>query len=130
MNWTSILISVVSLVLTTLAGWGVAKLTALIDNKIEEGKLKSMLTDAINVVTNVVKEVFQTFVETLKEKGEFDEDFQKEALSKAIEKAKTLIPEATKSYIETHFGSFDKWLTTQIESTIYSLKNSISEGNK
>lgn len=127
MDWSNVLISVVSVILTALAGWGVAKLTALIDNKITDATLKTALSGAINVVTSVVKEIYQTYVEALKDKNAFTAECQKQALASAIEKATALIPEATQTYISTYFGDFETWLTTQIESIIYSLKNNSTE---
>lgn len=127
MDWSNVVISVVSVILTALAGWGVAKLTSLIDNKITDATLKTTLTGAIDTVTSVVKEVYQTYVEALKDKNAFTAECQKEALASAIEKATALIPEATQTYISTYFGDFETWLTTQIESIIYTLKNGSSE---
>lgn len=129
MDWSSVIISVVSVILTALAGWGVAKLTSLIDNKITDAMLKTMLSGAIDVVTSVVKETYQTYVEALKDKNAFTAECQKQALSSAIEKATALIPKATQTCISTYFGDFKTWLTTKIESIIYSLKNSSSEAN-
>ena len=41
MNWTEILFSVVGVILTALASWAVAKLTALIDSKVKTGRRKA-----------------------------------------------------------------------------------------
>lgn len=130
MTWMNVIISVVSVVLTALAGWGVAKLTAFIDSKISDTTLKNLLNGAVEVVTSVVKEVYQTYVENIKGTDAWTAEAQKEALQKALEKTKQLLSESAIEYIETYFGSLEIWLTTQIESTIYTLKNSASEGGE
>jgi hypothetical protein len=38
---------------------------------------------------------------------------------------KNLSPKVAKEYILEHYGDINGWITTQIESTIYSLKNQI-----
>lgn len=123
MSWQSILISVVSIILTGLASWAVKKLTDFINAKISDAKIAKQLTAAVGVVADVVKEVFQTYVEALKDKNAFTAEAQAEALRRAQEKAKALIATETQNFIATNFGDFDVWLKTQIESAIYTFKN-------
>lgn len=122
MNWSEVVISVVSVVLTAVASWGIAKLIELINSKISNTQATNILSSAVTIITDVVKQIYQTYVEALKDTNTFDADCQKEALCKALETAKALIPTATQTFIETTYGDFDVWLTTQIESIIYSLK--------
>lgn len=123
MSWQSILISVVSIILTGLASWAVAKLTEFINSKISNAKVAKWLTSAVTVVADVVKEGYQTYVEELKGKNAFTPEAQLEALNRAQEKAKSLIATEIQTFISTNFGDFDAWLKTQIESAIYTMKN-------
>lgn len=126
MNWTEILFSVVGVILTALASWAVAKLTALIDSKVKDGKAKGFLNTALSIITDVVKQTYQTYVENLKAEGKFDASAQKVALEKAVNTIKGLLSEKVQSYIAENYGDAEKWITTQVESAIYSLKNATS----
>lgn len=123
LNITDIILSCVSIVLTALATWGIKKLTDWLNIKIEDSKLKNILNDAIDTITNIVKAVYQTYVESLKDQNLFDKNAQEEALKKAMEQAKLELSEEIKVFLENNKIDVDSWLKTQIESIIYNLKN-------
>lgn len=127
MNWSDVVISVVSIVLTALASWGVAKLTELINSKISDKRAQSLLNAALSVVMDVVKQIYQTYVESLKKQNAFTEEAQKTALANALETIKAILPEKVKSFITENYGDMEAWLTTQIEAAIYTLKNKSTE---
>lgn len=121
LNIISVVVSVIVLPLITLIG---TKLIQFINKKINNAELSKQLETATNIVTNAVRSVFQTYVESLKKEGKFDEPSQKAALTKAILIAKAQLTEETKSYIEKNYVDLDNWLKIQIEATINLLKNS------
>lgn len=123
MNWSEVVISVVSIIVTALASWGVTELTKLINSKIKDANAKEMLSSAVTTVSDVVKQVYQTYVEALKGQNAFTAEAQKEALAKALETIEAVLPEKVKAYLTDNFGNMEAWLTTQIEAAIYSLKN-------
>lgn len=123
MNWSEVVISVVSIIVTALASWGVTELTKLINSKIKDANEKEMLSSAVTTVSDVVKQVYQTYVEALKGQNAFTAEAQKEALAKALGTIEAILPEKVKAYLTDNFGNMEAWLTTQIEAAIYSLKN-------
>lgn len=123
MNWSEVVISVVSIIVTALASWGVTELKRLINSKIKDANAKEMLSSAVTTVSDVVKQVYQTYVEALKGQNAFTAEAQKEALAKALETIEAVLPEKVKAYLTDNFGNMEAWLTTQIEAAIYSLKN-------
>ena len=123
MNWSEVVISVVSIIVTATASWGVTELTRLINSKIKDANAKEMLSSAVTTVSDVVKQVYQTYVEALKGQNAFTAEAQKEALAKALETIEAVLPEKVKAYLTDNFGNMEAWLTTQIEAAIYSLKN-------
>lgn len=129
MDFQTILFSVLSLVLTALATWAVERLTAWLNSKIKDKQALGYLADAVKVVQTVVKEVYQTYVENLKNTNAFTAEAQKTALNKAIEKAKIIMSTETREYIEKNYGDFTVWITSQIESVLYDLKNKVKEDN-
>lgn len=121
LNILSVLLTAVILPLISIAG---TQLIKFINSKIKNNELAKQLTTATTIVTNAVRVVFQTYVDTLKKNGSFDKEAQAEALNRAKNIALSQITEDTKSYIEENYGDFNNWLTIQIESTIDLLKNS------
>ena len=119
----NVLSAVVTAVILPLISIGGARLITLINEKIKNDEAVKTLTTATDIVTNAVRSVFQTYVESLKNAGSFDKDAQEIALSKAKEVAMAQMSEEVKSYITTNYGSLEEWLTVQIEATINMLKN-------
>ena len=120
LNVLSVLLTAVILPLISIAG---TQLIKFINSKIKNNELAKQLTTATTIVTNAVRVVFQTYVDTLKKNGSFDKEAQAEALTRAKNIALSQITEDTKSYIEENYGDFNNWLTIQIEARINCLKN-------
>lgn len=120
LNIISVVVTAVILPLISYAG---ARLIAWLNAKIKDENAKQQLTVATDIVTNAVRSVFQTYVETLKKNGTFDKESQKVALIKAKDDALTQMSDEIKDYITKNYGDLETWITTQIESTINILKN-------
>lgn len=120
MNIISVLVTAVILPLISFAG---ARLIAWLNAKVKDENSKIQLTVATTIVTNAVRSVFQTYVDTLKKTGTFDLESQKIALTKAKDEALAQMTDDIKEYITKNYGDLETWLTTQIEATINILKN-------
>ncbi len=120
MNIISVLVTAVILPLISFAG---ARLIAWLNAKVKDENSKIQLTVATTIVTNAVRSVFQTYVDTLKKNGTFDLESQKIALTKAKDEALAQMTDDIKEYITKNYGDLETWLTTQIEATINILKN-------
>ena len=122
-----ILLNIISIICTSviipLITWGGAELIKFIKTKTKNEKATEYLTLATQIVTNAVKVVFQTYVESLKKSGNFSKEAQVEALTKAKNIVLSQIGSDVKDYISNNYGDFNNWLEIQIESTINSLKN-------
>ena len=86
-------------------------------------KAKDLLTKTTTVVTNAVRAVFQTYVDSLKQSGEVGKEAQIETLNQTKNIALTQLSEDVKEYIKSKFGDINTWLKTQIEATINLIKN-------
>jgi hypothetical protein len=124
-----IVVSIIGVVVTsvvvpliTLLG---AKLTQWINGKIKNEETRKIMEEVNQIVTNNVAYVFQTYVDNLKKKDKFDDKAQNYALRYAQEKILNELSEVAKEYILEHYGDINGWITTQIESTIYTYKNKI-----
>lgn len=119
----NIILSAVSIIVTGLASWGVGVLIAWMNTKIKDQKMAKHLSAVTLIVSDAVMNVFQSFVETLKINGNFDEKAQKEAKDKALNIINSqLTPELT-NYIANNYGDVQEWLKNKIEATIYTLKS-------
>nr|DAK09847.1 MAG TPA: holin [Caudoviricetes sp.] len=119
---TEILLSIFMVLITCLITWLTTKFTNLIDTKVKDAKAKTLMNEAVGVVTRVIKETTQTYVDSLKNKNMFDKEAQQNALQMTKEKVKSQLKTSVKEYIEKNFNGFDNWLTTTIESMLYDLK--------
>lgn len=99
---------------------------AYLKAKAEESDYESIsgyISIVEKVVVDCVRATNQTFVDSAKANGVFNE----EAWAVAFEKSKTtalaLINEGQKQLIEQVYGDFNEWLDTRIESAVKELKN-------
>lgn len=123
-----LLIAVVTVAIPIIVKYLTSYLNALkqkkqseIEQKDKEAFDKSVV-EAIDLVQKVVDKVSQTYVDSLKQKGEFTKESQKESFELAISDAKELISSETQALIASVYSDFDKWLEVQIESYIRSQK--------
>ena len=123
MDWQSIVVPIAVTAATALISWGLTLLTALVKGRIGDETAARYLNGAIGIVDGAVKATYQTYVQALKESGDFDKEAQLAALEKAKYAALAQLSEDAKEYIRALYGDLDKWLETQIESRLYELKN-------
>ena len=82
----------------------------------------SQYAAAVNAIFTAVEYVNQTFVDSLKESGSFDQEAQAVALEKAKAAAIETMEASTIKWLEKSFGDLDSWLTVQIESAVKAAK--------
>ena len=119
----NILLSALGIIVTGLASLVVAKITQWINTKVKDKQTANYLSIILEIVNGCVKEVYQTYVESIKEQGKFDKEAQLKALEDCKEKVKTKLSVDVQEFIATNFGNIDSYITSLIESTIYNLKN-------
>ncbi len=123
MDWQTILLSAVSIVLTALVTWASERAIAYLNTKIKNAKYAQYLSDAVTIVTKSVKATYQTYVESLKDQNMFTEEAQKEALKRATNSAKSQMSQDLQSFISSNFGDIESWIKEAVESSLYDLKN-------
>jgi DNA-binding NtrC family response regulator len=122
-----IIISIISVVVTSvllpLITLGGTKLIQLINQKIKDEKTRIILTGLSTIVERAVRSVTQTYVDSLKKSGKFDQEAQRIAFSLAKEEVLKELNQETRLFIETNYGNVNDFVTTQIESTINLIKS-------
>lgn len=81
-----------------------------------------LIKDALSDVMDAVLYVNQTFVDTLKAKGEFTQSAWEEAKKKAYNAALLTVSEESKKAVACVYGSFDNWLQLKIEASVQAAK--------
>ena len=120
LNIISIVVTAVIVPLISLLG---SKLIQWIGTKVKDEKAAAFLSKTSEIVLSAVKSVFQTYVDSLKKSGDFDAEAQKTALNKATVIIKSQLGTELIDYIKKNYGYLDAWISTQVESTIDTLKN-------
>lgn len=122
MDWrqilTEIIISILGIVLTAVSGY----VMAWISSKIKDEKMKRILNEALQIVSNGVDFVYQTYVEGLKGTSLWDENAMKEASSRAMEYVKANLTEDAKTFISKNGKDLAEWIKEQIEIAVQKSK--------
>ena len=134
MEFTELIQYILYVVLTAILPVAAKYAISLIQTKIRESAFieeaaktearSILIKDALSDVMDAVLYVNQTFVDTLKAKGEFTESAWKEAKQKAYNAALLTVSEESKKAVAAVYGSFDNWLQLKIEATVKAAKTS------
>jgi hypothetical protein len=123
-----ILKAVLAAAIPILAGY----LVTFIQNKSKQAAagtnsviVKDLISGAEKIVTDAVTATNQTFVDSLKESGKFDEAAAKAAFEKSKDAILKILPQTTKDALTVLYGDVDTWLTAKIESTVKAQKSEI-----
>lgn len=122
---TQFLQSILYIVLTAIVPITLPFIIKLIKvqiNKVDNQKVKNLLDMTLNDVSVAVTQVMQTYVDTLKKEGKFDDVTQKVAFEKAKTLALELISKEAKDAITKMYGDSDKYIDSLIEKTVHELK--------
>lgn len=122
MNWESILTQIIIWVLGivfstlgTLASYWISK-------KIKNEKIRGIMNSLNDIVNKATLEVYQTYVEELKEKNIFDREAQKTALSRALKLIETNLSKEVEEWLKTNVSDVEEYLKGLIEAQIALLK--------
>ena len=120
-----IIINAVLLLVPVLVGYLVTfikKKTEELQNKINKDEVNKYIDILESTVVNVVTCVQETFVQTLKDKGEFNEEFAKEAYVTAKTDILNILVEAGVTTLQTAYGDIDILLKALIEAAVKKIK--------
>lgn len=117
-EWFTNLLTAVALAV----GAGLSTLIGLFFNNLAKKFKNEKALKVISLVEDLIKDVVltvqQTFVESLKAEGKFDEKAQKEALRKAFDLVLANLTKEAKEVLDEVYGDFEQWILIQIESAI------------
>ncbi len=119
----NILAAVSTCIILPLISFLGIKLSQWLSTKIKDEKAAALFTKAVDIVTNAVSITFQTYVESLNNSGSFGREEQLIAFEKAKAIITSELTEDLKTFIVQNYGDLQTWISNQIETTIYKLKN-------
>lgn len=90
----------------------------LISAKVADWRHAAVLND----IFSAVEYVNQTFVDSLKDKGCFDEEAQAYAFTMAKDAALNLMTASTRKWLKRSVADLDNWLDVQIEAAVRTAK--------
>ena len=111
------LIPMLGALTTFIVIWIKAK-SAELQKKTNNDILNKYVQMATDTITNCVIATNQTYVNSLKEQGKFDEAAQKEAFQRTYQAVLLILSDDAKEYLSNAFGDLNKYLQEKIESTI------------
>lgn len=122
MNWTDLIISAVSIIVTGLATWAMGIITKWLNDKLANKKSLKYANDILEIVTTSVKKTYQTYVESIKGTDAWTKEAQQKALEMALSTAEESINMEMAQYIATNYGDVNNYLTDLIHAVLYDLK--------
>lgn len=117
----TIMTAVVLPLLVAVSGYVIAylrKKAAEVSGNIEDKIIRTYVQEANDIVIQAVDTLFQTYVNELKSKGEFDKQAQLEAFEKAKDISLALMSTDAKEVLIQLYGDLDLWIKTKIEQAV------------
>lgn len=100
--------------------------SGIIKKLTENENMQNLVKDAVNQVLDAVIYVNQTYVDSLKEKGEFTKEAKDEAFARAYAEAARMLSEESRQVIYKLYGDVDNWLKQKIETSVNNAKKNPS----
>lgn len=129
MNWTEILALLFELILFPLIITGGIYLIAFIRAKFKQMKLdkdndlyNKYITMLEDTITNCVLATTQTYVDSLKQQGQFDLEAQKIAFQKTYDNVMAILTEDAKAYLTNAIGDLQAYVQNKIEAEVLNNK--------
>lgn len=114
-------VTALGLVLTALTGFVVSyinKKNKELQGNIDSDLAKKYMDMVAQTITDCVKEVSQTYVDSIKKEGAFTREKQIEAFTLAYNNVMNILNKDVLEYLQEVTGDVDKFITSKIESEV------------
>ena len=81
-------------------------------------KINYWIDEGQRIITDAVKYVSQTYVDSLKKAGAFTKEAQVEAKEKCIERIKSLLSTEGRAYLAKIYKNLDIYIDTKLEAAV------------
>ena len=125
MEWQELILTIFQVCIIPLLGvlttffvkWVNAK-SAEIQTNIDDATLRKYMGMLTETIADCVVATNQTFVETLKAQGKFDEEAQKEAFRQTSVAVIQILSDDAKEYLSSAVGDLETYITKKIEAEV------------
>lgn len=100
-----------------------AKINYITTKTNDEKKVRFLTWLEEDVIIKCINTTTQTYVDALKEQGNFNAEAQKIAMEKTTEAILTVLTDADKALLETYVDDISTWITTRVESYMQNIKD-------
>lgn len=114
----TLIINIIEVCIIPLLGLLTKALIDYIKTKTNNQKFDKYILLLNNTISNCVLATKQTYVETLKNKGNFDAEAQEEAFSRTKDAVMAILTEDAKIYLSTIYSDLDSYINQKIESEV------------
>lgn len=118
MDWEQIIAYILEAVAAAVIAVVIPYIAGLIKQKVKNDKLIKWIGIAEGIVTDSVLTIKQTFVDGLKQEGNFTSDKAQEAFDKAKKEILAQLTLDAQEAIKEAYGDIDAWIKTKIESNV------------
>lgn len=118
-----IILTAIGVIVSSITSWVATAIIKWFNSKMKDKKIAKYASDVLNIVTDAAKNIFQTYVESLKKEGKFTQEAQEAAKKKALDIIHSQLTDELKEYIQDNFNDVDSYLKNKLEAVLYSLKN-------
>ena len=111
---TAVTIAAIPIIVAFVAAF-LKKLTEAFSARILNDYSERKVMEIEGIVSQAVAYVAQTYVDDLKELNEFNQLEQRAALTRAIQKARSMLTRESLAFLSRNYQNADAWLQTRIE---------------
>lgn len=123
-EWATLLETIWTVVLVPF----LLKIVAMLKEKMKLDKTNKYTKMLVEEVEKVVKEMYQTVVESIKNTDEWNEEKKAEVKDIAVTKIIATLPAEVYHFLTEVNADIDEWVKSLIESTLYDLKKGKKKG--
>lgn len=117
-EWATLLETIWTVVLVPF----LVKIVAMIKEKMKLDKTNKYTKMLVEAVEKVVKEMYQTVVESIKNTEQWDEEKKTEVKAMALVKIRAALSAEAYNFLTAVNEDYEEWVEGLIESTLYDLK--------
>lgn len=120
-----LLIAVITAVIPVLTGFFISyinKSKAQVEASTDDKLIQRYISEIATAISDAVAATSQTYVDAMKQSGEFTKEAQKEAAERALAACLASISLDAQKFIESSYGDIVKYLTNRIEAEVRNQK--------
>jgi hypothetical protein len=117
-EWLELLKQVLDIILVLLIGGALAYFVAILKSKTKNERVEKYIDMLDHTIMECVRATNQTYVDSLKKAGTFDEAAQKYAFEMTFNAVAAVLTDEARKYLSEVIKDLDAYMTTKIEAQV------------